>query len=39
MALQFTGRKKQLTDIENLIKAKQGAVFANSFRLRDFYER
>ena len=30
MPLKFTGRESQLTEIENLVKAKQGAVFAVS---------
>jgi ABC-type bacteriocin/lantibiotic exporter with double-glycine peptidase domain len=30
MSLKFTGRESQLADIENLVKAKQGAVFAVS---------
>jgi hypothetical protein len=27
MPLKFTGRESQLQDIENLVKARQGAVF------------
>lgn len=30
MSLKFMGRESQLADIENLVKAKQGAVFAVS---------
>jgi ABC-type transporter Mla maintaining outer membrane lipid asymmetry ATPase subunit MlaF len=30
MSLKFTGREIQLANIENLVKAKQGAVFAVS---------
>ncbi len=30
MPLKFTGRESQLKEIENLVKAKQGVVFAVS---------